>query len=116
MYSVHDPVHHSIVREYRFKVNVECNMSMIENGHINTNQSHVAGTEHLTVELTFYSDSKYQHEFSGFPPSYMIGDNVYVKVQAHINDDDVKMRLSDCYTKPTESSGDIYLYYLIKNG
>jgi hypothetical protein len=46
----------------------------------------------------------------------MIGDNVYVKVQTHINDDDVKMRLSDCYTKPTESSGDIYVYYLIKNG
>ena len=110
MYSVHDPVHHSIVREYRFKINVECNMSMTENGHNNTNPSHLA------VALTFYSDSKYRHEFSGFPPSYMIGDNVYVKVQAHINDDDVKMRLSDCYTKPTESSGDIYLYYLIKNG
>ena len=110
MYSVHDPVHHSIVREYRFKVNVECNMSMTENGHNNTNPSHLA------VALTFYSDSKYQHEFSGFPPSYMIGDNVFVKVQTHINNDDVKMRLSDCYTKPTESSGDIYLYYLIKYG
>jgi hypothetical protein len=56
-------------------------------GHNNTNPSHLA------VALTFYSDSKYQHEFSGFPPSYMIGDNVYVKVQTHINDDDVKMRL-----------------------
>jgi hypothetical protein len=41
---------------------------MTENGHINTNQSLVAGTKHLAVELTFYSDSKYQHEFSGFPP------------------------------------------------
>ena len=110
MYSVHDPVHHSIVREYRFKINVECNMSMTENGHNNTNPSHLA------VALTFYSDSKYQHAFSGFPPSYMIGDNIYVKVQSYINDDDAKMRLSECYTKPTESSGDIYLYYLIKNG
>ena len=116
MYSVHDPVHHSIVLEYRFKVNVECDMFMTENGHNNTNQNHVAGTGHLAVEVKFYSDSKYQHEFSGFPPSYMIGDNVYVKVQTHIHDYDVKMRLSDCYTKPTESSGDIYLYYLIKNG
>jgi hypothetical protein len=44
---------------------------MTENGHNNTNPSHLA------VALTFYSDSKYQHEFSGFPPSYMIGDNVY---------------------------------------
>jgi hypothetical protein len=43
-------VHHSIVREYRFKVNVECNMSMTENGHNNTNPSHLA------VALTFYRD------------------------------------------------------------
>jgi len=123
VYSVHDPVHHFIVREYRFKVNVECDMSKTENGHENINQNHgqldqqtVAGTGHFVVELKFYNDSKYQHEFSGLPPSYMIGDNVYVKVQTHIHDYDVKMRLSDCYTKPMESSADVYLYYLIKNG
>jgi hypothetical protein len=43
-------------------------------------QQTVAGTGHFVVELKFYSDSKYQHEFSGFPPSYMIGDKVYVDI------------------------------------
>lgn len=123
IYAVHDPVQHFIVREYRFKITVECDMSKIESGHNNVNNNHgqleeqtVAGIGHFAVQLKFYGDGRYQNEFNGFPPSYMIGEKVYVKVETPIHDYDVKMRLTDCFTKPTESSSDIYIYYLIKNG
>lgn len=74
------------------------------------------GRGHFAIHLNFYSDSNYQHQFSGFPPSYMIGDLVYVKVLTNIRDYGIKMRISECSTKPSEHSSSTYIYYLIRNG
>ncbi|XP_052083760.1 pancreatic secretory granule membrane major glycoprotein GP2-like [Mytilus californianus] len=46
----------------------------------------------------------------------MVGQNVYVKATTPIHDYNVKMRLSNCYTKPSKSASDVYIYYLIRNG
>jgi hypothetical protein len=125
IYAVHDPVNHFIVWEYRFKVKVECDMSKIEtignqisNGHINNTQysKPAVGSGHFAIQMRFFNDSKYQFELNGNELSYFIGDNIYVKVQTSLHDYDVKMRLSDCYTKPSRQASDRYIYYLVKNG
>ncbi|VDI36798.1 deleted in malignant brain tumors 1 protein [Mytilus galloprovincialis] len=123
VYAVHDPNQPYIVHEYRFQVSVECDMSKQESGENNINNNHgnleqqtISGVGHFVVQLKFFSDSNFQHEFSGFPPSYMVGQNVYVKATTPIHDYNVKMRLSDCYTKPSKSASDSYIYYLIQNG
>ncbi|VDI13198.1 pancreatic secretory granule membrane major glycoprotein GP2 [Mytilus galloprovincialis] len=122
VYALHDPDHRFIIRDYRFKVKVECDMSKREHGvdtikHNHGHEDHTAaGTGHFSIHLNFYSDSKYQNRFNGFPPAYVVGDVVYVKVQTSMHDYDVKMRLSDCYTKPSEHASTIYTYYLIQNG
>ncbi|XP_063437302.1 deleted in malignant brain tumors 1 protein-like [Mytilus trossulus] len=123
VYAVHDPNQPYIVHEYRFQVSVECDMSKQESGENNINNIHgnleqqtISGVGHFVVQLKFFSDSNFQHEFNGFPPSYMVGQNVYVKATTPIHDYNVKMRLSDCYTKPSKSASDSYIYYLIKNG
>ncbi|CAC5405250.1 unnamed protein product [Mytilus coruscus] len=122
VYALHDPDHRFIIRDYRFKIKVECDMSKRENGgntikHNHGQEDHTAaGTGHFSIHLNFYSDSNYQNLFNGFPPSYVVGDVVYVKVQTNMHDYDIKMRLSDCYTKPSEHASTIYTYYLIRNG
>ncbi|VDI68325.1 deleted in malignant brain tumors 1 protein, partial [Mytilus galloprovincialis] len=123
VYAVHDPNQPYIVHEYRFQISVECDMSKRESGENNINNIHgnleqqtISGVGHFVVQLKFFSDSNFQHEFNGFPPSYMVGHNVYVKATTPIHDYNVKMRLSDCYTKPSKSASDSYIYYLIKNG
>ncbi|CAG2205111.1 unnamed protein product [Mytilus edulis] len=88
----------------------------INNIHRNLEQQTISGVGHFVVQLKFFSDSNFQHEFNGFPPSYMVGQNVYVKATTPIHDYNVKMRLSDCYTKPSKSASDSYIYYLIQNG
>ena len=89
-------------------------------GQVNYNQGvtvpWVAGTGIFPVNLKFYSDKDYLHELIGFPPSHMVGQNIYVNAQTPIHDYDVKMRLSDCYTKPSKYASDSYTYYLIRNG
>ncbi|CAG2225442.1 unnamed protein product [Mytilus edulis] len=123
VYAVHDPNQPYIVHEYRFQISVECDMSKRESGENNINNIHgnleqqtISGVGHFVVQLKFFSDSNFQHEFNGFPPSYMVGHNVYVKATTPIHDYNVKMRLSDCYTKPSKSASDSYIYYLIQNG
>ncbi|VDI14667.1 pancreatic secretory granule membrane major glycoprotein GP2, partial [Mytilus galloprovincialis] len=122
VYALHDPDHRFIIRDYRFKVKVECDMSKREHGvdtikHNHGHEDHTAaGTGHFSIHLNFYSDSNYQNRFNGFPPAYVVGDVVYVKVQTSMHDYDIKMRLSDCYTKPSEHASTIYTYYLIQNG
>ncbi|CAG2249166.1 unnamed protein product [Mytilus edulis] len=122
VYALHDPDHRFIIRDYRFKVKVECDMSKREHGvdtikHNHGHEDHTAaGTGHFSIHLNFYSDSNYQNRFNGFPPAYVVGDVVYVKVQTSMHDYDVKMRLSDCYTKPSEHASTVYTYYLIQNG
>ena len=88
----------------------------INHKHPGEQHNTAAGIGQFSVYLKFYNDSNYQHEFRGYPPSYMIGDNVYVKVLTNTHDFDVKMRLSECCTKPSEHAGTIYTYYLIQNG
>jgi len=125
IYAVHDPVNHFIVWEYRFKVKVECDMSknekignQVSNGHINNTQysKPAVGSGHFAIQMRFFNDSKYQFELNGNELSYFIGDNIYVKVQTSLHDYDVKMRLSDCYTKPSRQASDRYIYYLVKDG
>ena len=94
---------------------IEGNENLIYNHHGVTQQA-VAGAGHFPVQLKFYSDKNYQHEFNGFPPSYMVGQNVYVSAQTPIHDYNVKMRLSECFTKPSKYASEKYTYYIIRNG
>lgn len=117
VYALHDINHHIVEKDYRFKINVKCEMSnrdyLVDYMHKNLT---TVGRGHFAIHLNFYSDSNYQHQFSGFPPSYMIGDLVYVKVLTNIRDYGIKMRISECSTKPSEHSSSTYIYYLIRNG
>ena len=125
IYAVHDPIFRFIVREYRFNVKVECDMSKdqgtditIHNGDVKgkNNEHKAIGTGNFPVELKFFTDAQFQHEISSDALSFMVGDKIYVIAQTNIHDFDVKMSLSECFTKPTKAADDIYRHFLIKNG
>lgn len=122
IYAVHDQNHHFIVREYRFRVPVDCFLPRNEgssghyyHGHITIPPAHhVTGSTHHTVHLRFYTDSSFQHPKSLYGSK--VGDTVYVKAFTDVRDYDQKMRLSDCYTTPTSSSYSSLKYFIIQNG
>jgi mRNA-degrading endonuclease HigB of HigAB toxin-antitoxin module len=71
------------------------------------------GIDNNIIRKQFFNDSKYQFELNGNELSYFIGDNIYVKVQTSLYDYDVKMRLSDCYTKPSRGIFKLFFRTLI---
>ena len=123
VYALHDPNHHFIVREYRFRVPVDCYTPRNEggSGHINHGHDitlppshHVTGSSHHTVHLQFYTDSTFQHLKSLYGSK--IGDTIYVKAFTDVRDYNLKMRLSDCFTTPTPDKYTSMKYFIIKNG
>ncbi|XP_078312094.1 uncharacterized protein LOC111136198 [Crassostrea virginica] len=123
VYALHDPNHHFIVREYRFRVPVDCYTPRNEggSGHIYHGHDitlppshHVTGSSHHTVHLQFYTDSTFQHLKSLYGSK--IGDTIYVKAFTDVRDYNLKMRLSDCFTTPTPEKNTSMKYFIIKNG
>uniref|UniRef100_A0A8W8IIT1 Deleted in malignant brain tumors 1 protein n=1 Tax=Magallana gigas TaxID=29159 RepID=A0A8W8IIT1_MAGGI len=122
IYALHDPNHHFIVREYRFRVPVDCFLPRNEessnhyyHGHVTIPPAHhVTGSTHHTVHLRFYTDSSFQHPKSLYGSK--VGDTVYVKAFTDVRDYNQKMRLSDCYATPTASPYSNLKYFIIQNG
>lgn len=122
-YALHDPNHHFIIHEYRFRVPVDCYLARAEgsSGHFNHGHDvtvpashHVTGSSHHTVYLQFYRDSSFTYT----KPLYgsKVGDIVYVKAYTDVRDYNLKMRLSDCFTTPTSSAYSNMKYFIIQNG
>eukprot|EP00105_Crassostrea_gigas_P038245 XP_019922393.1 PREDICTED: deleted in malignant brain tumors 1 protein-like [Crassostrea gigas] len=122
IYAVHDPNHHFIVREYRFRVPVDCFLPRNEESSNHYYHGlatippahHVTGSTHHTVHLRFYTDSSFQHPKSLYGSK--VGDTVYVKAFTDVRDYNQKMRLSDCYATPTASPYSNLKYFIIQNG
>ncbi|XP_053388146.1 deleted in malignant brain tumors 1 protein-like [Mercenaria mercenaria] len=113
-----------IVHGYRWRVDVECDVSRVEevstNFHpnrtiINENQ-HVSSSSHYKSEVKFFSDGTFYKQIFGNPISLKTGDNVYVSVTMNSDDVQVKMRLHTCYTKPDPNADARLTYPLIQNG
>ncbi|KAJ8311383.1 LOW QUALITY PROTEIN: hypothetical protein KUTeg_010738 [Tegillarca granosa] len=125
VYAVHDPNYHFITRGYKFRIQISCHMSAIETVTDNIKQAHGHAeshihnenvTGHYTVNMAFYDDSNFRYQKYGYPLTANIGDNVYVKVFTDIRDYNIKMRLNDCFTRPTPSAPDNLRFFLIRNG
>ena len=124
IYGLPDPVYRFIAREYQFMVKVECDISKVEETATNLQSNlqgmqngHLAlGTGHFSVQLKFFTDSQFKHEVNTNEISLMVGDKIYVMAQVNINNFNIKMRLYECYTKPTKDADDIYQYFIIKDG
>uniref|UniRef100_A0A8W8IGP4 ZP-C domain-containing protein n=1 Tax=Magallana gigas TaxID=29159 RepID=A0A8W8IGP4_MAGGI len=120
IYAVHDPSHHLIVREYRFRVPVDCFLPRNEgssghyyHGHVTIPPAHhVTGSTHHTVHHRFYTDSSFQHPKSLYGSK--VGDTVYVKAFTDVRD--YNQNRTDCYTTPTSSSYSSLKYFIIQNG
>ena len=76
--------------------------------------THINGTGQHSVNLQFYTDSSFIHQKPSFGSK--VGDKVYVKAYTDIRNYDIKMRLDDCYTKPSMHSSDNFRFYLIRDG
>ncbi|KAJ8311381.1 hypothetical protein KUTeg_010736 [Tegillarca granosa] len=85
-------------------------------GHAESHFHNENVTGHYTVNMAFYDDSNFRYQKYGYPLTANIGDNVYVKVFTDIRDYNIKMRLNDCFTRPTPSAPDNLRFFLIRNG
>ncbi|XP_062575526.1 deleted in malignant brain tumors 1 protein-like [Saccostrea cucullata] len=123
VYALHDPNHHYIIHEYRFRVPVDCYLKRNEagSGHFNHGHDvtmpsahHVTGSTHHSVHIQFYTDSTFRYT----KPLYgsRVGDRVYVKAYTDVRDYNLKMRISDCFTTPTPSEFSSMKYFIIQNG
>ncbi|XP_060602750.1 deleted in malignant brain tumors 1 protein-like [Ruditapes philippinarum] len=113
-----------IVHGYRWRVDLECDVSRVEevstNFHpnrtiINENQ-HVSSSSHYKSDVKFFTDGTFYKQIFGNPISLKTGDNVYVAVTMNSDDVQVKMRLHTCYTKPDPNADARLTYPLIQNG
>jgi hypothetical protein len=123
VYAIHDPLHPFIVREYPWRVDVECDMSRVESvqNHFNQHgniggEHHVTVASHFDIQMSFYNDSSFRFEKRGNPLYADVGENVFVKVYVDTDDWNIKLRLDSCYTKPTPGAADSLMYYIIQNG
>ncbi|OWF54227.1 CUB and zona pellucida-like domain-containing protein 1 [Mizuhopecten yessoensis] len=127
IYAYRDATYKFIVRDYRFKIDVECDIATHEtvsqhfietHNKVRTrsNNPHVSGSGHYNVHMSFYSDSSYQQQLTGSSLTVNIGDDIYVSVTTPLSDSDVKIRVESCYTLPSLSAGDEFKLYLIRNG
>ncbi|XP_062606477.1 oncoprotein-induced transcript 3 protein-like [Saccostrea cucullata] len=112
IYAVHDKLHHFIVREYRFRLKVNCT-KLFPNGPFNNNANSSIKFDQ-PLHLQFFSDPSYLHVKS--LNSSKVGDKVYVRAYSDVNDSHSKTRLSDCYTTPMFSTNPTMVYFIIKDG
>ena len=61
-------------------------------------------------------DQNYRYKIQGNPITVNIGNDIYVKVISTIEDNDVKMRLENCYTLPNPTASVDFRYFLLQNG
>ncbi|XP_060085476.1 deleted in malignant brain tumors 1 protein-like [Ylistrum balloti] len=127
VYAYRDANYKFIIREYRFKIDVECDMSTHETvsqhfiqthnqARTHRNNPHISSTGHYNIHMAFYRDSGYQQQMYGNPLTVGIGEDIYVSVTTPLSDYDVKMRVESCYTLPSRGAGNHLKYYLIQNG
>ncbi|XP_033725598.1 deleted in malignant brain tumors 1 protein-like isoform X2 [Pecten maximus] len=127
VYAYRDPNYKFIIREYRFKIDVECDMAThetVSQHFIETHNQvrkrssnpHISGSGHYNMQMAFYRDQGYQQQMPGNPLTVSIGQDIYVSVTTPLSDYDVKMRVESCYTLPSPTAGDQLKFYLIKNG
>ena len=121
VYALHDPNYHFITKEYRFRLKTDCYISRNEgsggqfyHNYVTDSSQHVTNSGHHYVHLAFYSDPQFTHN----KPLYgsKVGDNVYVKAYTDLRNYNIKMRLDECYTKPTRYGSDAYRFYLLRDG
>ncbi|XP_069101974.1 uncharacterized protein [Argopecten irradians] len=127
VYAYRDPNYKFIIREYRFKIDVECDMATREtvSQHFieshnqvrkRSNNPHISGSGHYHMHMSFYSDRGFQQQMLGNPLTVSIGQDIFVSVNTPLSDFDVKMKVDSCYTLPTPDAGNQYKFYLIKDG
>ena len=122
-----------IVRNFRWSVDVDCEIAKVNSGNVNFRPdetqsttdrynsgnhpvtAHVSGSGKETVTIEFYKDSNFIEKISGSPLHMHLGETVYVKVTSDA-DSNYKMRLHSCFAKPLSYSSTDQLYALIKDG
>lgn len=127
VYAFRDPNHKFIVRDYRFKIDVHCDLPTQETVSQHFIETHnkvrtrsrnpiVSGSGHYNVHMSFYRDPAYRKLMTGSPLLVNIGEEIYVTVTTPLSADDVIMNIESCYTLPFPNAGDHLKFYLIKNG
>lgn len=81
---------------------------------VTTHHYLTASVNGVPLQFHFYSDPGFIHEINGNPIHAYFGEEVYVKVTHNSVDNELKMILDTCYTKPGSGNGPIF--YLIENG
>ncbi|XP_021358233.1 neurogenic locus notch homolog protein 1-like [Mizuhopecten yessoensis] len=132
VYAIRDANYKFIIRDYRFRIDLECNMAKHETisqhfietqnrVHTRNNNPQTSGYGHYSISMTFYRDSNYLQHMSDNsimadnPLSADIGKDIYVKLTTSVTETDVKMRVESCYTLPSPGAGDHLKFYLIRN-
>ncbi|XP_033726100.1 deleted in malignant brain tumors 1 protein-like isoform X2 [Pecten maximus] len=127
IYAYRDPNYKFIVRDYRFKIDVHCDLpthETVSQHFIEThnkvrkrsNNPSVSGSGHYNIHMSFYRDSTYRQQMTGSPLMVDIGQDVYVSVTTPLSDFYIKMRVESCFTLPLPGAGDHLKFYLIKTG
>ncbi|OWF54229.1 CUB and zona pellucida-like domain-containing protein 1 [Mizuhopecten yessoensis] len=127
VYAYRDANYKFIIRDYRFRIDVHCDMATHETVSQHFIQTHnqvrmrssnpqISNTGHYNIRMAFYRDSGYQQQIYGNPLTVHIREDIYVSVTTPLSDYDVKMSVETCYTLPSPGAGDKLKLYLIKNG
>lgn len=112
VYAVHDPHFHFIVREKRFRLNINCTVSF-PNGPLPVNPILPAYTD-APVMLEFFSDSSFSQNKT--LDQFHVGEKVFVRAYDNITHGNIKMMLTDCYTLPSATLDPKLVYFIIRNG
>lgn len=112
VYTVHDPHFHFIVREKRFRLNINCTVSF-PNGPLPVNPILPAILE-APVLLEYFSDNSFSQNKT--PNQFHVGEKVYVRAYTNITDGNIKMMVTDCYTLPSATLDPKLIYFIIRNG
>lgn len=123
-----------IIRNYRWAVDVDCELKKVNSGNVNFHPdetqsttdryqhpwsepvtAHLSGSGEEKINIQFFKDSNFLEQISGNPVHMHIGDKVYVKVTSDA-DANYKMRLHSCTAKPYYYTSVASSYQLIKDG
>ncbi|XP_060084161.1 protein eyes shut homolog [Ylistrum balloti] len=132
VYALRDANYEFIIRDYRFRIDLECRMNIHETvsqhfietqNQVRTrsNNPRISGQGHYAISMTFYTDLNFLHPLidnyvmTNNPLSADIGEDIYVKLATLVSDPDVKMRVDSCYTLPSPGAGENLKLYLIRN-
>lgn len=114
VYVVHDSHFHFIVREIRFRLNINCTVSF-PNGPLPVNPILVLPAyADVPVMLDFFSGSSFSQNKT--LDKFHVGEKVFVRAYTNITDGNIKMMLTDCYTLPLTTLDPKLLYFIIRNG